>query len=174
MWCQGLCWGPISVPLHACCPTQCLHWAARGCLWGGGAGLSCRGEGTRSLMLRGWDPKISLELSAQLRCAHLAWLPGAPCAALSLPLYRTGERTHLSNSWVEAQSVLFFLCLKPKDNKLCVSMATYQCRVFCCSCLFVCFCTLGISYWILRPFHVNILFETAPNPQHMFLLFYII
>ena len=75
------------------------------CLWGGGAGLSCRGEGTRSLMLQGWEPRIPLELSAQLCCAHLAWLPGAPHAALSLPLLsRTGEKTQLNNSWVEAKS----------------------------------------------------------------------
>ena len=108
MRCQGLCWGHISVPLHACCPTQCLHSAARGCLWGGGAGLSCRGEGTRSLMLQGWEPRIPLELSAQLCCAHLAWLPGAPSAALSLPLLsRTGEKTQFNNSWVETEGALF-------------------------------------------------------------------
>ena len=56
-------------------------------------------------VLQGWDPRSTLELSAQLRLAHLARLPGALHAALSLPLLkRMREKTHLNNSWVEAKS----------------------------------------------------------------------
>ena len=81
-------------------------------------------------MLQGWDPKSTLELSAQLCCAHLAWLPGALHAALSLPLLnRTGEKAQLTNSWVEAKSTLFLPCVKPTDNKLCVLMVVYQMQV---------------------------------------------
>ena len=58
------------------------------------ARLSCRRKSHGDTVLQGWDPKYTLELSAQLRCAHLAWLPGAPYAALSLPLLnRMGEKT---------------------------------------------------------------------------------
>ena len=81
-------------------------------------------------MLQVGTPK-SLELSAQLCCAHLAWLPGALHAALSLPLLnRTGEKAQLTNSWVEAKSTLFFPCVKPTDNKVCVLMAAHQMQVF--------------------------------------------
>jgi len=82
-------------------------------------------------VLQGWDPKITLELSARLCCAHLAQLPGAPYAALSLPLLnRMGEKTQLTNSWVEAKNTLLFPCVKPTDNKLCVLMAAHQMQVF--------------------------------------------
>ena len=122
-------WAARAV-LGACGPTQCLHRAARGCLWVGGAGLSSRGERTWSLMLQVGTPK-SLELSAQLCCAHLAWLPGALHAALSLPLLnRMGEKAQLTNSWVEAKNTLLFPCIKPTDNKLCVLMAAHQMQVF--------------------------------------------
>ena len=78
-------------------------------------------------MLQGWDHKSTLELSTQLRCTPLARLPGAFHAALSLPLLnRTGEKAQLTNSWVEAKSTVFFPCLKPTDNKLCVLMAAHQ------------------------------------------------
>ena len=103
-------WAARAV-LGACGPTQCLHRAARGCLWVSGAGLSSRGERTWSLMLQVGTPK-SLELSAQLCCAHLAWLPDASYAALSLPLLNsTGEeKMQLNSSWVETKSILFFPC----------------------------------------------------------------
>ena len=102
----------VRAVLGACCSTQCLHRAARGCLWVSGAGLSSRGERTWSLMLQVGTPK-SLELSAQLCCAHLAWLPDASYAALSLPLLNsTGEeKMQLNSSWVETKSTLFFPCL---------------------------------------------------------------
>ena len=81
-------------------------------------------------VLQGWDPKSTLELSTQLHCAHLARLPGALHAALSLPLLnRTGEKTQLTNSWAEAKSTLFFPCVKPPDNKLCVLISAYQMQV---------------------------------------------
>jgi len=81
-------------------------------------------------VLQGWDPKSTLELSAQLCCAHLAWIPGALHAALSLPLLnRIGKKAHLKNSWVESKSSLFFPCVKPTDSKLCVLMAAHQMQV---------------------------------------------
>ena len=61
----------------------------------GSAGPGCPSEvkAHGDTVLQGWDAKSTLELSAQLCCAHLAWLPGAPYAALSLPLNRMGENT---------------------------------------------------------------------------------
>jgi len=35
-------------------------------------------------------------------------------------------------------------------------------------------CTLGDSYWIWCPFHLNILIETTPNPQQIWPIFYIV
>ena len=131
MWCQGLCWGHTSVPLHACCPTQCLHRAARAAC--GVVGLGCPSEvkAHGDTVLQDWDPKSTLELSMQQHCAHLAWLPCAPYAALSLPLLnRMGEKTQLTNSWAEAKGTLFFLCVVPTDSKLCVLMAAHQMQVF--------------------------------------------
>jgi len=73
------------------------------------AGLSSRRKSHGDTVLQGWDPKSILELSAQLHCAHLAWLPGTLHAALSLPLLnRMGEKTQLTNSWAEAKNSLFF------------------------------------------------------------------
>ena len=98
----------------------------------GVVGLGCPAEGKAhgDTVLQGWDPKSTLELSAQLCCAHLAWLPCAPYAALSLPLLnRTGEKTQLTNSWVGTKSSLFFPCLKPTDSKLCVLISAYQMQV---------------------------------------------
>ena len=95
----------------------------------GAAWLGCTAEGKAhgDTVLQGWDPKGTLELSTRLHCAHLAQLPGAPYAALSLPLLnRTGETTQLTNSWVGTKSSLFFPCLKPTDSKLCVLMAAHQ------------------------------------------------
>ena len=127
---RGCAWGHTSVPLHACCPTQCLHRAVRAAC--GVVGLGCPAEGKAhgDTVLQGWDTRSTLELSAQLCCAHLAWFPGAPYAALSLPLLnRTGKKAHLKNSWVEAKSSLFFPCVKPTDSKLCVLMAAHQMQV---------------------------------------------
>ena len=96
-----------------------------------GSGCPAAGKAHGDTVLQGWDAKSTLELSAQLRCAHLARLPGAPYAALSLPLLnRMGEKTQLTNSWVEAKSTLFFPCVKPTDNKVCVLMAAHQMQVF--------------------------------------------
>lgn len=92
-----------------------------------GPGCPTEGMAHGDTVLQGWDPKSTLELSTQLHCAHLARLPGALHAALSLPLLnRTGEKTQLTNSWVEAKSTLFLPCVKPTDNKLCVLMAAHQ------------------------------------------------
>ena len=98
----------------------------------GVVGLGCPAErkAHKDTVQQGWDPKSTLELSTQLHCAHLARLPGAPYAALSLPLLnRTGEKTQLTNSWVGTKSSLFFPCLKPTDSKLCVLMAAHQMQV---------------------------------------------
>ena len=98
----------------------------------GAAWLGCpaAGKAHRNTVLQGWDAKSTLELSPQQHCAHLAWLPCAPYAALSLPLLnRMGEKTQLTNSWVEAKNTLLFPCVKPTDNKLCVLMAVYQTQV---------------------------------------------
>ena len=98
----------------------------------GSAGPGCPSEvkAQGDTVLQGWDPKSTLKLSAQLRCAHLAWLPGALHAALPLPLLnRMGEKTQLHNSWVGTKSSLFFPCLKPTDSKLCVLMAAHQMQV---------------------------------------------
>ena len=134
MCCQGLCWGHTSVPLHACCPTQCLHRAARGCLWGGWAGLSCRGEGKQKHHAAGLGPQNhpGTQLAAALSspCPPML-LPGATYAALSLPLLnRMGEKTQLTNSWVVAKNTLFFPYIVPTDNKLCVVMAAHEMQVF--------------------------------------------
>ena len=99
----------------------------------GSAGPGCLSEvkAHGDTVLQGWDPKSTLELSAQLRCAHLAWIPGALHAALSLPLLnRMGEKTQLTNSWVVAKSTLFFPYIVPTDNKLCVLMAAHEMQVF--------------------------------------------
>ncbi len=79
----------------------------------------------------GLGPQNHLELSAQLCCAHLAWLPGAAYAALSLPLLsRMGEKhgSAIPESW--HKGALFFPCLKPHDNKWCVVMAMDQMQGF--------------------------------------------
>ena len=69
-----------------------------------GSGCPAAGKAHKNTVLQGWDPTSTLELSAQLRCAHLAWIPGALHAALSLPLLnRIGKKAHLKNSWVEAK-----------------------------------------------------------------------
>ena len=98
----------------------------------GAAWLGCpaAGKAHTDSVLQDWDPKSTLELSAQLRCTHLARLPGAFHAALSLPLLnRMGEKTQLTNSWAETKSTLFFPCVKPTDNKLCVLISAYQMQV---------------------------------------------
>ena len=92
-----------------------------------GSGCPAEGKAHGDTVLQGWDTRSTLELSTQQHCAHLAQLPGAPYAALPLPLLnRMGEKAHLKNSWVEAKSTL----LKPTDNKVCVLMAAHQMQVF--------------------------------------------
>ena len=102
---------------HAAPHSACTELPGAAC---GVVGLGCPAEGKahRNTVLQGWDPKSTLELSAQLCCAHLARLPGAPYAALPLPLLnRMGEKAHLKNSWVEAKNTLFFPCLNPLTTK---------------------------------------------------------
>ena len=120
---------PLYHCTHAAPHSACteLPGAAYGSV---GSGCPAEGKAHGDTMLQGWDSKSTLELSAQLRCAHLARLPGTLHAALSLPLLnRTGKKADLNNSWVEAKSSLFFPCVKPTDNKLCVLMAAHQMRV---------------------------------------------
>ena len=83
---------PLYHCTHAAPHSACteLPGAACGVV---GPGCPAAGKAHRNTVLQGWDPKSTLELSAQLCCAHLAWLPGALHAALSLPLNRTGENT---------------------------------------------------------------------------------
>ena len=59
-----------------------------------GSGCPAAGKAHGDTVLQGWDAKSTLELSAQLRCAHLARLPGALHAALSLPLLNRTGRKH--------------------------------------------------------------------------------
>lgn len=95
-----------------------------------GPGCPAEGKAHRNTVLQGWDTRSTLELSTLQHCVHLAWLPGAPYATLSLPLLnRTGEKTQLTNSWVGTKSSLFFPCLKPTDSKLCELMAAHQMQV---------------------------------------------
>ena len=77
---------------HAAPHSACTELPGAAC---GVVGPGCPAEGKahRNTVLQGWDAKSTLELSAQLHYAHLARLPGAPCAALSLPLLnRTGRK----------------------------------------------------------------------------------
>ena len=114
---------------HAAPHSACTELPGAAC---GVVGPGCPAEGKahRNTVLQGWDTRSTLELSTQQHCAHLARLPGAPYAALSLPLLnRMGEKTQLTNSWAEAKSTLFFPCVKPTDNKLCVLMAAHQMQV---------------------------------------------
>ena len=117
---------PLYHCTHAAPHSACTELPGAAC---GVVGPGCPAEGKahRNTVLQGWDTRSTLELSTQLHCAHLARLPGALHAALSLPLLnRMGEKTQLTNSWVEAKSTLFFPCVKPTDNKLCVLMAAHQ------------------------------------------------
>ena len=120
---------PLYHCMHAAPHSACTELTGAAC---GVVGPGCPAEGKAhgDTVLQGWDTRSTLELSTRLHCAHLAWLPCAPYAALSLPLLnRMGEKTQLTNSWVEAKSTLFFPCVKPTDNKLCVLMAVYQMQV---------------------------------------------
>ena len=83
---------------HAAPHSACTELPGAAC---GVVGPGCPAEGKahRNTVLQGWDPTSTLELSAWLRCAHLARLPGAPYAALSLPLLnRMGEKAYLKNA----------------------------------------------------------------------------
>ena len=130
MWCQGLCWGHTSVPLHACCPTQCLHRAARGCLWGGGTGLSCRGEGTQRHRAAGLGPQnhSGTQLAAALSSPCLA--PRCPlCCSVTAPPQQDGGENSYTVPGLRQKNTLFFPCVKPTDSKLCVLMAAHQMQV---------------------------------------------
>ena len=98
---------PHTVPAQSCQGLPVGWWYR-----------AAAGKAHRNTVLQGWDPRSTLELSTQLHCAHLARLPGAPYAALSLPLLnRMGEKAYLKNSWVEAKSTLFYPCLNPLTTK---------------------------------------------------------
>ena len=128
---RGCAWGtPLYHCTHAAPHSACTELPGAAC---GVVGLGCPAEGKahRDTVLQGWDRRSTLELSVQLRLAHLARLPGALHAALSLPLLkRMREKTQLTNSWAETKSTLFFPCVKPTDNKRCVLMAAHQMQVF--------------------------------------------
>ena len=131
MWCQGLCWGHTSVPLHACCPTQCLHRAARDCLWVCGVGLSCSREGTRRHRAAGLGRQKHPGTQCPAALCSPCPAPRCPlCCSFTAPPQQDGEKAQLTNSWVEAKSTSFFPCVVPTDGKLCVLMAVYQIQVF--------------------------------------------
>jgi len=114
---------PLYHCTHAAPHSACTELPGTAC---GVVGSGCPAErkAQGDTVLQGWDPKSTLELSMQQHWAQLARLPGAPYAALSLPLLsRLGKKAHLNNSWVEAKCTLFFPCVKPTDNKvlLCVN-----------------------------------------------------
>ena len=128
---RGCAWGHTSVPLHACCPTQCLHRAARDCLWVCGVRLSCREERTRRHRAAGLGPqKHSGTERPAAPCSPCPAPRGPPCCSVTAPPQQDGEKAHLNNSRVEAKSTLFFPYIVPTDNKLCVLMAAHAMQVF--------------------------------------------
>ena len=70
-------------------------------------------------------------LTLYSRCTHILLQIYSRYTPGLLPLLnRMGEKTQLTNSWVEAKNTLLFPCVKPTDNKLCVLMAAHQMQVF--------------------------------------------